>query len=159
MTARTVTIQQHYPAEPTVVWRMWTTAEGLESWWGPDGFTVEVHAVDLRPGGTMRYSMRAVDEGIAAFLRSQGMATVTTHEIRFVEVVPYRLLTYRHPVDFVPGVETYEVGTRLELWPDAEGTRLRLVLDAMHDQTWTDRAVAGWHQELDHLTHALEEAR
>jgi uncharacterized protein YndB with AHSA1/START domain len=102
MTARTVTIQQHYPAEPAVVWRMWTTAEGLESWWGPDGFTVEVHAVDLRPGGTMRYSMRAVDEGIAAFLRSQGMATVTTHEIRFVEVVPYRLLTYRHPVDFVP---------------------------------------------------------
>ncbi len=62
-------------------------------------------------------------------------------------------------MDFVPGVETYEVGFRLELRPEAGGTRLRLILDAMHDQTWTDRAVAGWDQELDHLTHALEASR
>jgi uncharacterized protein YndB with AHSA1/START domain len=159
MIARTVTIQRHYPVEPAVVWRMWTTAESLESWWGPDGFTVEVHALDVRPGGTMRYSMHAVNDEVVAFLRAQGLATTTTHEVRFVEVVPHRLLTYHHPVDFVPGVEPYEIGIRLELRPDAGGTRLRLVLDAMHDQTWTDRAVAGWGQELDRLTRALEESR
>ncbi len=159
MTDRTVTIERNYPATPAEVWQMWTTSEGIEAWWGPDGFAVQVHALDVRPGGTMRYSMRATDDAIAAFLRSQGLATVTTHEIRFVEVVPYRLLTSRHPVDFVPDVEDYEIGTRLELRPDAGGTRLRLVLDTMHDRIWTDRAVAGWQQELDRLAHALEEAR
>lgn len=159
MSERTMTIERHYPADPAEVWQLWTTPEGVEAWWGPDGFAVQVHALDVRPGGTMRYTMRAVDDRIAAYLRSQGLATVTDHEIRFVEVVPYRLLTSRHPVDFVPEVETYEIGIRLELRPDAGGTRLRLVLDAMHDQTWTDRAIAGWEQQLDRLARTLEEER
>lgn len=159
MSDRTVTIERHYPASPAEVWEMWTTPEGIEAWWGPDGFAVQVHALDVRPGGTMRYSMRATDDAIAAFLRSQGQATETTHEITFVEVVPYRLLASRHPVDFVPEVETYEIGIRLELRPDAGGTRLRLVLDAMHDQVWTDRAIAGWEQQLDRLARTLEEER
>lgn len=159
MSDRTVTIERHYRADPPEVWAMWTTAEGIEAWWGPDGFEVEVRELDVRPGGTMHYSMRAVDEGIVAFLGAEGTPTETSHRIRYVEVAPYRLLAYRHPVDFVPGVEDYEVGTRVELAPDAAGTRLRLVLDAMHDATWTDRALAGWQQQLDHLTHTLEASR
>jgi len=34
--------------------------------------------------------------------------------------------------------------------------RLVLALDAMHDETWTGRAVAGWNSEIDKLGRLLE---
>jgi hypothetical protein len=56
----------------------------------------------------------------------------------------------------VPDTEAYEVSTLLELEPTTEGVRLTLTLDAMHDDTWTDRAVAGWEQELGKLARLVE---
>jgi uncharacterized protein YndB with AHSA1/START domain len=154
---RTVRVERTYDAGPAEVWEMWTTVEGIESWWGPDGFGVEVHELDLRPGGKMIYSMTAVAEEMRVFMEGEGMPVTTTNEISFIEVVPYRRLRYTNVVGFIPGIETYDVGTRLELEPLQTGTRLVLTLDAMHSDEWTDRAVAGWSQELDKLTRALEE--
>lgn len=155
---RTVRIERIYEAGAAEVWEMWTTAEGIESWWGPDGFGVEVHELDLRPGGKLIYSMTAEAEEMKAFMEAEGMPATTTNEISFTEVAPYRRLAYTNAVDFIPGVETYEVGTRLELEPHQNGTRLVLTLDAMHADEWTERAVAGWNQELDKLARALEES-
>ena len=154
---RTVRIERTYDASPAEVWRMWTTAAGIESWWGPDGFGVEVLELDVRPGGRMTYSMSALTEEIRTFMEGEGLPVVTTTHLTFTEVVPYRRLAYVNVVDFIPGVETYEAGTRLELEPYQGGTRLVLTLDAMHSDDWTERAVAGWNQELDKLAHVLEE--
>lgn len=33
----------------------------LARWWGPEGFTNEFHAFDLRPGGRWRFDMRGPD--------------------------------------------------------------------------------------------------
>ena len=35
-------IERVWQAPIGLVWELWTTAEGLASWWGPGGFTVEV---------------------------------------------------------------------------------------------------------------------
>jgi hypothetical protein len=43
------------------VWAMWTTKDGIESWWGPEGFAVFVREIDVRPDGTLLYEMRAID--------------------------------------------------------------------------------------------------
>lgn len=154
---RTVKIERSYDASPAEVWELWTTTDGIESWWGPHGFGVEVHELDLTPGGKMTYSMMAVADEMKAFMESEGMPLVTTQDIYFVEVVPYRRLVYTNVVDFLPGVETYEVDTKVELEPIAGGTRLVLTLDAMHSDEMTERAVAGWSQELDKLAQVLEE--
>jgi hypothetical protein len=53
-------------------------------------------------------------------------------------------------------VERYEVATTVELEPTTNGVRLTLTLDAMHDDTWTERAVAGWVSELGKLEKLLE---
>ncbi|MGA9596299.1 MAG: SRPBCC domain-containing protein [Acidimicrobiia bacterium] len=154
---RTARIERTYDASPAEVWELWTTADGIESWWGPEGFGVEVHDLDVRPGGKMTYSMIAEAAEMKAFMEAQGMPTTTTHDMHFTEVVPYRRLSYRNAVDFVPGVETYNVGTRLELEPHGAGTRLTLILDAMHDDHWTEMSVAGWKQQLDNLAETLKE--
>ena len=33
------------------VWRMWTTKDGLEKWWGPEDFSSTVRHLDVRAGG------------------------------------------------------------------------------------------------------------
>lgn len=39
---KTITLERTYRAPIADVWEMWTTKEGIESWWGPDGFAVTV---------------------------------------------------------------------------------------------------------------------
>lgn len=160
MTARkTVQLDREYEATPADVWEMWTTVEGIQAWWGPDGFEVEVHTLDLRPGGEMVYSMKAVAEEQRQAVLDAGMPTATTHSIVFTEVEPGRRLRYTNAVDFIPGVDDYDVGTLIELEPTACGTRLSLILDVMHDAHWTQLATAGWEQELEKLRHALRKDR
>jgi hypothetical protein len=33
-----ITIERTYPASVEEVWELWTTKEGIEAWWAPDGF-------------------------------------------------------------------------------------------------------------------------
>ena len=46
-----LTLERTFDATPEEVWGLWTTREGIDAWWGPDGFKVEVESLDLRPGG------------------------------------------------------------------------------------------------------------
>ena len=149
-------IVRTYPTSLERAWALWTTPDGIASWWGPEGFHVEVHTMDLVPGGELEYSMITDDEGIKAYLAAQGMPAVTRVTIRYTEIVPLRRLAYLNVVDFVPGVERYEVATIVELEPTTDGVRLTLTLDAMHEDAWTDRDVAGWEQELGKLARLVE---
>ena len=44
------TIDRTLKASIEKVWKMWTTKEGLEKWWGPEGFTSVVQHLDVRVG-------------------------------------------------------------------------------------------------------------
>ena len=149
-------IVRTYPTSLQRAWELWTTPEGIAMWWGPEGFHVEVHRMDLVPGGELEYSMITDDEGIKAYLAAQGMPAVSRVTIRYTEIVPLRRLAYLNVVDFVPDVERYEVATTVELEPTTDGVRLTLTLDAMHDDAWTERAAAGWVSELGKLEKLLE---
>ena len=61
MTPETITLERTYDATVEDVWALWTTKEGIESWWGPDGFSVEVRVIDLRPGGELLYAMTVIE--------------------------------------------------------------------------------------------------
>ncbi len=152
---RQITLQRTYRATPEEVWEMWTTREGIEAWWGPDGFEVKVKKLELRPGGELLYDMIAVAPEMVAFMKQSGAPTTTAARIRITEVSPPRRLCYLHAADFIPGVEPYDVAYRVELDPVPEGVRLTLSFEAMHDETWTGRAVAGWNMELARLEKAL----
>ena len=52
-------ISRVFDAPRERVWQAWTEAEHLKKWWGPKGFTVTHCTVDLRPGGTMHYCLKA----------------------------------------------------------------------------------------------------
>lgn len=157
MTTETITLERTYDAPVADVWELWTTKHGIEAWWGPEGFSVEVRAIDLRPGGELRYAMTATDPAQVEFMKNAGMPL--THEVlmTFGEIEPPRRLVMQNLVDFVAGVEPYWVTAIVELEPAAGGSHLRILLDPMHDETWTERAVMGWESELGKLERLLAE--
>lgn len=151
-----VRIDRVFNAPRADVREMWTTPAGVESWWGPEGFKVSVSKMDLRVGGTLLYSMKAVGADQVAFMKSAGMPVEQHLTITFREVVPQVRLSYDHDVDFVSDVQAYSVLTTVELEDTPRGTLLSLTLDAMHEDTWTQRAVEGWKQELGKLDAVMQ---
>ena len=150
-----IQLEREFDAPIEDVWELWTTAEGIESWWGPDGFSVKVRTLDLRVGGQLHYAMIATAKETVAFMKREGMPTTTECQLRYTEVVPKVRLAYVHLADFIPGVAAYDVGTVIELQPTAAGARMVMTFDAMHDEEWTERAVQGWQNELGRLEAAL----
>lgn len=146
-----ITIERSYAASPEEVWRRWTTAEGIESWWSPDGFAVEVEELDLRPGGELRYTMTATGDAQIEFMHSVGMPLATTSRKTFTDVDPPRRLAYDSLVDFVPGVPAYWHPTLVEIEPEGDGVRVVMTIDRLHDDEWTQRLVMGRTNELDNL--------
>lgn len=155
MTADRIVIERTFDAPLADVWELWTTPAGLEAWWGPEGFTVTVQELDLRPGGRLRYTMTATGAPQVAFMREHGMPIATPCSVTYTEVAPMRRLAWENLVDFVPGHEAYETGTVVELFPTPAGVRLVMTLDPMHAPEWNQRMVAGWESELGKLGAAL----
>jgi len=152
---RRITMERVYNAPIEDVWELWTTKEGIESWWGPDGFKTTVRAIDLRVGGELRYAFTAVAKEQIAFMENAGMPTTTESRVRYTEVSPPHRLRYTHLADFIPGVAPYNVDTIVELVQTAQGVRMTLTFDAMHDEHWTEMAVKGWTMELEKLAKVL----
>lgn len=155
MKKKQMTIERLYDAPARDIWALWTTKSGIESWWGPDGFRVEVRSLDVRPGGELHYDMIAASSEILAFMKVANAPTSTPARATFTEVIPLSRLAYEHLVDFVPGVEPYNISYLVELQPSKHGTLLRLTFDPMHDKEWSWRQQTGWEQELARLGAAL----
>jgi uncharacterized protein YndB with AHSA1/START domain len=131
---------------------MWTTKEGLEKWWGPEGFTSVVQHLDVRVGGRFEIVMTAIVPEIIEQLKAAGMGASSVAKGDYIAVEPNRRLAYANAVDFVPGLEPYTTTTLVELstLPDG-GTRLVVCNDVMHDEQWTLMATMGWTQQIGKL--------
>jgi len=145
------TMERSYAASVEEAWALWTTKAGIESWWGPEGFEVIVTSLDLRPGGALVYLMTATAPQQVAFMAQAGMPLSTEARVTYTEVSPPTRLAYTTLVDFVPDVTAYEVATIVELRPTADGVKLVITFDAMHDDIWTERARAGHESQLRKL--------
>jgi uncharacterized protein YndB with AHSA1/START domain len=152
---RKVTLERSFASSIEEIWDLWTTKEGIDSWWGPDGFAVKVVRLDLRPGGELLYTMTAIASDQIEFLKKAGMSLIQEVRATCTDVVPPNRLAYTTRVDFVPGVAPYDAATVVELYSSADGVRLVLTLDAMHDAQMTQLAVMGWESELGKLGRLL----
>jgi uncharacterized protein YndB with AHSA1/START domain len=156
---RRVTLERTFDAAIEDVWELWTTKDGIESWWGPEGFKVLVNKLDLRPGGELVYAMTATAPDQVDFLKKGGMPLTTESRIIYSEIVPRQRLAFRNMVDFVPGVPPYEVTAVVEFETTTAGTRMVMTMDAMHDEHWTQMAVMGWESEVGKLAKLLAARR
>jgi uncharacterized protein YndB with AHSA1/START domain len=156
---RKVSIERTFKATIEDVWELWTTKQGIESWWGPDGFMVKVDKLDLRPGGELAYAMTATAQEQIEFLKKAGMPLTQQARITYTEVMPLQRLAFTQMADFIPNVKPYEVAMTVDFDTTPQGVRMVLTLDAMHDEQWTKLAVMGWESELGKLAKLLTDSR
>lgn len=69
------------------VFGAWTHPGDFAQWFGPFGFTTEVHAMDVQVGGTSRFNMVAAD------------GTVFTNRYRYLEIAQNEKLVMDHGSD------------------------------------------------------------
>jgi len=149
--ARKVVIERSYRASIEELWALWTTKEGFESWWGPEGFRVEVHEMQARVGGTLHYDMIADAPETVAAMKEMGRPI--SHETRgkFSELKPNERLVLTHVIDFLPGVTPYESRIDVDFVAVSDKTRMVVTLYAMHDETFTGMQAQGFTSQLTKL--------
>ena len=146
-----VVVERTYRAPVEDLWALWTTKEGFESWWGPEGFRVEVHAIEARAGGALAYDMIAdTPEMVAAMKDMNQPATHYTHGV-FGELRPHQRLTLVHVIDFIAGVEPYEQTIEVDFRPAGDQASMMVTIHPHFNAHWTNMAVMGFTSQLTKL--------
>lgn len=107
---REILLTRHLDASPSAVWRAWTDPALLPKWWGPDGYHCETESIDLRAGGSWRFTMVG-----------EGQRFANLHE--FGEMEPEKRLTYR-----LSGFDDmrHHADVVVTFIPEAGGTRVAM---------------------------------
>jgi uncharacterized protein YndB with AHSA1/START domain len=150
-----IRLERTYDAPAELIWELWTTAAGIEEWWAPDGFENQVHELELRPGGQLTYTMTATAPEQVQFMNNAGMPLSSVSRKTFTEVSPRTRLAYQSLIDFVPDHTPYEHLTVIDITSAGDRTKVTMTVDPMHDETWTERVLAGRNNELDNLEAAI----
>lgn len=146
-----VVVERTYSAPIQALWELWTTKDGFESWWGPEGFRVEVHRLEAREGGVLDYDMIAdAPEAIAAMERMGQPLSHGTHG-KYGLFEPLRRLSLVHVIDFVPGQPTYENTIDVAFIPGGEQTRMVVTIEPHLDPHWTRMSAEGFASQLAKL--------
>ncbi len=146
-----VVLERTYRARVEELWALWTTKEGFESWWGPEGFRTAVHMIEARVGGTLHYDMIAVAPDMITAMKQMGRPASHPVRARFTEFKPLEWLAITNMIDFLPGVKPYESTITVAFFPSGETARMRVTLDPMHDEEITKMTTMGFTSQLTKL--------
>ena len=144
-------IERTYRASVQEVWELWTTKEGFESWWGPEGFRAEVHALEARAGGTLQYDMIADSPEMIAAMKEMGHPPSHATRSRFSEVKLHERVRLTNVIDFLPGVAAYESNIAVDFSAVGDTVRMVITLDAMHSDELTKMQKEGFTSQLTKL--------
>jgi uncharacterized protein YndB with AHSA1/START domain len=152
---RQITMERTFVATLDEVWELWTTKDGIESWWGPIGFETRVAKLELRVGGALEYSFTAVGPDQVKFMKDAQQPLTQHMKARYTLVQPKTAAAWQNLVEFIPGITPYEVESRFDLEPRGKQVHMKLRFDAMHDEQFTQFAEMGWKEELGKLEQRL----
>jgi uncharacterized protein YndB with AHSA1/START domain len=146
-----IEIERTYRASIEDVWDLWTTKEGFESWWGPQGFRAEVQQLDARVGGILRYEMIADTPEMIAEMKRVGQPTSHAVQSHFTELERHERLVLTNVIDFLPGIPTYESRIAVDFFASGGTVRMVTTLDRMHSDEFTGMQQEGFTSQLTKL--------
>ena len=82
---REIVLERELRGSVDAVWRSWTTIDGLEAWWGPEGWATTVRSLDVRPGGLWHFGMGPVGAPPEVWVRSIYSEIITGSALSYVE--------------------------------------------------------------------------
>ena len=139
-----VRLERLIPSPPEFLFVLWVTPEELVRWWAPDGYVPTVHALEARPGGRWRVSMRSAD----------GHEVATSGVFRTVE--PPRRLAFSWAWEDAGGARGHETEVTVEFAPAPGGTRLTVTQQSFESEQARDNHLRGWSASLDRQAKIME---
>ena len=140
-----------YRATQKEVWELWTTKEGFESWWGPRGFRADVHEIEARVGGVLRYDMVADTPEMVEAMARMGQPPLHAVHARFTALTPRTHLVLTSVIDFLHGVAPYENDIVVDLSQDGDRVRMVVALTGMHTPEMSGMQRQGMESQLTKL--------
>ena len=140
---RTLVIERVFKAPPDKVFAAWTDPAILVKWFGPEGFSVPEHSLDVREGGAWRTVM----------ISPKGEPHTASGVYR--EIAPPRRLVMTWAWDQEDGKRGHETILELTFRPVAAGTELRLVQSLFQDKDRRDGHDQGWSSSFNKLDRLL----
>jgi uncharacterized protein YndB with AHSA1/START domain len=143
MQDREIVISRIFDAPRELIWNAWADPKQLAEWWGPRGFTITIHEMDVRPGGVWKHTMHGPD------------GTDYPTRCVFIEVVKPERMVYS-----MVGGKKGDPGHQSEVtWTfDAQGDKTKLTLrmlfpsaEIRESVAKTYRIIEGGIQTLDRL--------
>jgi len=132
-------------APPEHVFELWTEPEQMVKWWGPEGYDIPVHALDVRPGGRWRTTMR----------HASGRELTVSGMYRNIE--PPRRLVFTWGWEDEKGVRGHETEVTVTFEATPGGTRLVLLQQTFETKESRDRHSHGWSSTFNKLAKAAGE--
>mgnify|MGYP001605624583 CR=1 FL=1 len=135
MPTGTVTLHRVLRCPPERVYRAFTTPEAMAKWLPPNGFTCQVHQMDVKVGGSFKMSFINFGSGNGHSFGG-----------RYLELVPGQRLRYSDVFDDpnLPG----EMMTTVTLKAVSCGTDLQVVQEGIPEVIPVEQCYLGWQESL-----------
>ncbi|WP_225414418.1 SRPBCC family protein [Stigmatella hybrida] len=99
---REIVVSRPINAPRELVFDAWTNPAHVAQWWGPNGFSTQVHEMNVKPGGTWRFLLTGPD------------GTKFPNRITYREVVRPERLAYQHDSDVDEDPKAFDVTVTFE---------------------------------------------
>jgi uncharacterized protein YndB with AHSA1/START domain len=145
-----VLIERIFSAPLEVVWSMWTDPEHFREWYGPDGMSIPVAEMDVRPGGARRIcmEMQTQDGPMRMWFTGEYRQVVENVRLVYTEAMSDETGNVSAPPN--GGHAITEVHVELESVDG--GTRVRMTHVGIPSDS---PGAAGWNMAFDKLARRL----
>lgn len=130
---REVVSRRVFDAPREQLWTAFADPKRVALWWGPQGFTNTVHAMDVRPGGRWRLTMCAPD-GTAFDNESEFREVVAPERIVFEHLEPVH--RFRMTMSFATRGEKTELTWQMRFADVSECARVKRFIIAANEQNF-----------------------
>ncbi len=150
---RHFTLERLFDAPRELVFDAFTRPEHVARWWAPNGYTIPVCKIDLRPGGIWHYCMRS-PEGEEHWVKSVYREVIRPERLVYTSVFADE---NANPLDVIPeqlGTMTFiecDGGTKLVVYyqfASADDLRTTLDMGMIEGMSETFANLAGLLREL-----------
>lgn len=114
---REVVMARLVDADRDLAFRAWTDPDQIVQWFGPAGFQLKTHEIDIREGGVWRFDMIAPD------------GTVFSNRMDFLRVEPSRVIEFIHGTDAEDDPDAFRM---LVTFDEQDNGKTALTLRQMH---------------------------
>jgi len=128
------------------VFAFWTDPALLVKWWGPEGFDIPHHQLDIRPGGHWRTTMRS----------PQGKRMTVSGVYHVIE--PPRRLVFTWAWDDENGVRGHETEVAVDFASVPGGTRITIAQKEFATAESRDAHAQGWGSTLNCLEQRISQS-